>query len=260
VQEQPDVLVVAGDLLDGRESSPHAEMPHAPKRTIREEMQTVRAYLEQLLLSTKADVLVMRGNHDSWPAKRAAEALAAYPDVLAFWRDPLDLLIEQLPASRVKMVNTLWRYHYPDKSTAELGQTQYIALLGDALISHANFCGACAGDAVRKLSDWLRKWQGTLGLPELALLVQAHVHNVAFVESDGGHQVWVEPGAAFEPCVEGYKVDYQPKWKPGVVGAAVFEQELCRETWLTNRASVRLIRPRRATGLPTLQSRLTLAQ
>lgn len=242
---QPDLIVVAGDLLDSRASSPHPELNKAAK-TIRQEILDVRAYLETILVETKCNILILRGNHDDWPKRRALEALAAYPDVLEFWSNPLDLLIEELPESRIGMINTVWQYHFADGSKMDLGESQYMTVLGDCLISHANFTGTNVGDAVRKLAAWINKWRGTLGLPDLTLLVQAHVHNVCLIEHDAGHQVWVEPGACFEPSVESYKVGYQPRWKPGAIGALQFIQYLRDGNWQTDLSSIQLIRPHRS--------------
>lgn len=249
ISERPHLIVLAGDLLDGQAASPHVRLPHEQTKRIKlqEEIRTVRAFIETLLIHTNAEILVMRGNHDDWAARKAAELLPS--ELLDFWRDPIDVLLAGLPEERVQEVRQVWEYHYPNGLNTPLGESRYMLLLDDVLISHANFTGKYAGEAVRKLYGWLNDWHYTLNLPRLRLLIQAHVHKMCLIEND--QQVWVEPGAAFEPHVEGYKVGYQPRWRPGQVGCVVFEQYQTGSSWQTDLSSVFLIRPNRSSeGLP----------
>jgi len=251
IAEQPDLIVLAGDLLDSQEVSAHPAMPaELNKRTkLRTEIANVRAWIEMLLEGTTARISCIRGNHDDWAARKAAELLPI--ELLDFWQDPFDVLFEGFPADRVERACTRWEYHMPDSTSKELGESQYMLVLGDCIISHMNHCGSKAGDAVNKLSLWVDKWRDTLGLRAPALLVQAHVHRVCLIEHDSGNKVLVEPGAAFEPRVERYKTNYQPKWSPASIGCLVFEQRQIAGVWYTDRSTIRLIRPHR--GLPPQQ-------
>ena len=245
IAQQPDMIVIAGDLLDSAQVNPHPTMAGESNKadTIRGEMANVRAWIETLLMNTHADVKICRGNHDSWSWRQATELLP--PALLDFFQDPFDVLLSELPASRVERVLTIWQYHHADKSTSELGGSEYMMMCGDALISHCNFVGSKAGDAVNKLLLWVNKWRRTLGI-DPTLMIQSHVHRCALLESDGGSTVLVEPGAAFDPIVESYKPSYQAKWSPASIGCCVFEQQIVGTDWRTDLGSVNLIRPRRS--------------
>jgi len=245
IAQQPDMIVIAGDLLDSAQVNPHPVMAGESNKadTIRGEMANVRAWIETLLLNTRSQVFVSRGNHDSWSYRQAAELLP--PALLDFFQDPFDVLLSELPASRVERVRTVWQYHHPDKSTSELGESEYMMMCGDALISHSNFVGSKAGDAVNKLLLWVNKWRKTLGI-DPTLMIQSHVHRAALLETDGGNTVLVEPGAAFDPVVSAYKIGYQAKWGSDSIGCCVFEQDLHNSQWCTDLGTVNLIRPRRS--------------
>jgi len=246
IAQQPDMIVIAGDLLDSAQGSPWGKAPGESDKsvTFRQEMSNVRAWIETLLLNTKADVSILSGNHDRWAAKRAAELLPPY--LLEFFHDPFDVLIAELPQSRIHRVRTVFEYMHPDHSRSELGQSEFMYVLGDALISHANFVGSNAGDAVRKLCEKMNQWKHTLGLNDIRVFVQAHVHNVCLIEQDAGNRILVEPGAACDPSVESYKVGYKlGTWRPMGLGCVVFEQYK-NDTWQTDLSSVQLIRPRRS--------------
>lgn len=62
INERPHVIVVAGDLLDSYEASPHPVLPHraSPKESMLDEMRAVRAFLESLLVHTQAEILIDR--------------------------------------------------------------------------------------------------------------------------------------------------------------------------------------------------------
>jgi predicted phosphodiesterase len=245
VNEQPDDIVIAGDLLDSAQSSAWGKpIGESDKQlTIRQEMADVRAFIETLLMRTRADIHVMRGNHDQWSMRTASQLLPVH--LLEFFRDPFDVLLEGLPSARVYRVRTAFDYTFPDSSHSPIGETEYTLKFGDAIISHANFVGTNAGDAVRKLSDWVHKWRRTLDLGDPVLFIQAHVHSVALIEQDSGHRVLVEMGAACEPSAESYKIGYASKWKSMSLGCVAFDQHNNGADWLTDLSSVRLIRPRR---------------
>ena len=108
----------------------------------------------------------------------------------------------------------MWQYRFPDQSRRDLGESEFMAVFGDVLVSHCNFVGSNAGDAVKRFGLWVDKWRHTLGLEDVRVLVQAHVHRMAYLEQDGGHRILIEPGAAFEPIAEAYKVGYAAKCRP----------------------------------------------
>jgi predicted phosphodiesterase len=245
IDEQPDEIVIAGDLLDSAQSSAWGKEIGGSDRqlTIRQEMTNVRAFIEMLLIETRATVHVMRGNHDQWSMRTASQLLP--PHLLEFFRDPFDVLLEGLPVERVHRVRTVWEFHHPDKTRSDLGESEFMFVMGDVLISHCNFVGANTGDAVKKLGLWADKWRGTLELQGISVFIQAHVHNVCLIEADGGNRVLIEPGAACEPRQEAYKVSYQAKWKAMSLGCVTFDQVKSEGKWQTDFSSIRLVRPRR---------------
>lgn len=241
IAERPDLIIIGGDLLDQRQASVHSPEYGDKQTTLREEMATVRAFIETLLIKTSAVIWVLRGNHDSWTYKTIHSLLP--PWALEFFQDPLDLLLAGLP--RVEVIATPWTYYYPDNTADTFGESRYLLPLGDTLISHADFTGRNPGDAVRKLSTWIERWRQPLGLPAFSLLVQFHGHRIAHLEEAGGWQIWIEPGMGGLPNIESYKVQYKGAWGPGALGCVAFDQDNKNGGWCTRRASVKLIRPRR---------------
>jgi hypothetical protein len=220
---KPHIIVIGGDIFDQALFSVHAATPDEKREELLTEIRTVRAWLELILLNTGAEVKIMRGNHDDRFMHRVLELLPYQVRFLV--NDPLEVLIKDLP--RVELVCTELTAHRPT-TIEDLGSSRYLYPIGDALISHANFL------STEKLSGWYDHWHQTLGLEEMALLVQFHTHQWNHRIVKGGWQHWVEPGMAGESSIEGYKVaGHQAKWKPGTLGCLTFEQDLRFDKWIT---------------------------
>lgn len=243
---QPDIVVVGGDLTNQQQVSPHVQTPSKQRQqlTLREEMARVRAYLETILMELpQAVILIMRGNHDDWAYRKAAELLPAY--LLDFFQDPLDVLLAGLPESRVELVTSEWAAHTPAGNIEEFGQSQYMLILGDALFSHGNFTSGQEGGAVRKLHQWLydKGWTDYLGMPKLRVLCQFHGHKIAHLRPHGGLMHWIEPGMACDPAVENYKAEYKVSWSPGAQGGVYLEQQYLAHASLWKTIKVQLFEP-----------------
>lgn len=243
IRREPDIVVIGGDLTNQAQASPHAPTPsrQTQQATLREELARVRAYFETLLtrLPDHTVIRVMRGNHDDWAYKQAAELLPPY--LLEFFTDPLDVLFAELPVSRVERAESCYTVN------GELfGESQYLYVMGDALFSHMNFTAGVEGGAVRKLHQWLydKGWADYLGIPKLRVLCQFHGHKIAHLRPHGGLMHWIEPGMACDPAVEHYKAEYKTSWSPGALGGLYLEQQRSPETagrWITTK--VQLIDP-----------------
>lgn len=237
---KPDLLVVAGDLFDENQFSRHPRGLDETKKTFRHEMEVNRKWLK-ILAANIAKIELLWGNHDHWLYGILAEilpddVLEYFPDVLALASEGLgNVSVSKMPVEAV----------FPNGSTSAIGNTRYMAWVGDCLVSHANFSGSKPGFAVSKLYDWVQEWRRPLGWPEPAVYIQAHGHKMAMLDRQGGYSILVEPGMGGTPSVEGYKVGYQAKWQPGNLGAVRFVQELVGNNWKTKRETVELIRPRR---------------
>jgi hypothetical protein len=243
---QPDIIIIGGDLTNQQQVSPHAQPPLKQRQqlTLREELARIRAYLETLLVELpRARLLIMRGNHDDWAYRKAAELLPPY--LLDFFTDPLDVLLAGLPQNRVERVASEWLACAPSGNTAEFGQSQYMLILGDALFSHANFTAGVEGGAVRKLHQWLydKGWADYLGMPKLRVLCQFHGHKIAHLRPHGGLMHWIEPGMACDPAVEAYKAEYKTSWGPGAQGGLYLEQQYLSHVNLWKTSKVQLFEP-----------------
>lgn len=229
--ENPDLIVIGGDVYDAAQASSHGKLPGERRDSFKDEVARVRVGLEYLLDNTRARLIVIRGNHDDRIYKRLSELLPDY--LLDLFPDPLQLLIQDLP--RCELSKVRWQFN-----AAPLADTAYVALVGDMLVSHLDKTGTEAGDAVKKLAVWIDGWRRTLNCDPV-VLVQTHAHKKAILWQDSGNRVLIEPGIAAEPMIEGYKVQYGAKWKPASVGAVALTQELRGDDWQTDLASVRML-------------------
>jgi hypothetical protein len=240
IRAKPDVVVIGGDLTNQQQASAHGFSRQDKQTTIRQELANVRAFIEAILLYLPdCIILIMRGNHDDWLMKKAADLLPAY--LLEFVQDPFDVLMAGLPPERVELVKTEWQAHTPHDNPTEFGHSEYMLVLGDALFSHANFTAAQPGGAVTKLHNWLygdKGWAAYLGLPRLPILCQFHGHKIADLQPQGGNARWFEPGMGCEPYVESYKAGYQVGWAPGALGALCLDQEYIDQGWRTYNAEL----------------------
>jgi len=231
IAEQPDHIEVGGDIYDLACFSAHPRGWDEEKDEFGQEHKRVTAYFETLLLKTPAQIIIRRGNHDDRFWRRICDYFPAAPRSL--FNDPLDLLVSSLASKRIATASTDVTAHHPRLSTETLGKVAYLGQLGDAIISHCNFSGSEPGAAVGKLSKWLDEWHQLLGWPEPTLCIQFHSHQWSYQFKRGGFLALVEPGMAGMPVIEGYKVGYQAKWKPGTLGAVSFVQEKVAEQWVT---------------------------
>jgi hypothetical protein len=245
-EENPDVIVIGGDMLDSKQVSPHPGTKKKAGLTMREEIANCRAFFEKLCEETTAEILVMRGNHDDWLNRRLTEADPELFDlVVDLYGDVLRLLMVNLP-DRVKTINSMFTLNVPIGSVPPevFAETPYLLALGDAMLSHINFSAKQPGAGVQKFSEWIYEWHRSLGLPEPSLCVQFHGHKSSLNSKQGGWLRLVEPGMAGDPSVEDYKVQYQGTWHPGSLDGCYFEQELVDGQWKTVQESVRLLSSR----------------
>ncbi|MEP7284629.1 MAG: metallophosphoesterase [Chloroflexota bacterium] len=256
-EQNPDIIVFGGDSLDNKQASNHSDeavqsifapdfdpdKPMPTPRTIAMEIAAVRALIQWLIDNTNAQIIIMRGNHDNWIWRTVSNLLPVW--AREFFPDILDLLIFGLPKDRVVLSNQVWTYHYPDGSEEVFGETKYLLVLGDAVLSHMNFTSVLPGGAVRKLAERMSQLYKPMGIADPVLLVQFHGHKVCNYDDRAGHRTCVEPGMGGCAKTEGYKADYNGAWALGAYGFVKFNQELREGEWLTDLSSVSVVKPRR---------------
>lgn len=218
--EQPNVIILAGDLLDCGALNPHGRAERVV--SLATEIQRVRAMLEFFLRETDAMIYAIRGNHDDWFDREVAKIV---PELREFLSNPIDLIFFNM-GERVRLnYQTLILREPAHHDRESAGELRYMMTYGDIAISHFSFSGSKPGDGVHKLRLRLNEWRHTLGLQDARVFIQAHTHNVSYAELDGGHVVQVECGMMCERDSEGYKLGHRFSWRPGVIGAFVCEVE-----------------------------------
>lgn len=237
IDEKPDKVIIGGDLLHGAEFSRHLPSYSEVIDTIeQEEARVIKA-----LLRLDCPIDLMTGNHDENIRKRILETIPTQARRYVTVKDPFENIAKMVPDCTT--IDTSVRAHYPDNSSAELGSTRFMLPVGDLLISHFNFTGVKAMD---KLLKFAFDWGDYLAWPRFKVLVQFHTHRLSWTEQLGGHRILIEPGMTGLPITEGYKVQFEPKWQPGIIGGLVFEQKVSGSDWKTDLSSLRLLRPHRA--------------
>lgn len=253
VRSDPDVLVIGGDMFDNQYASRHPSETRREHRQkvaygLQDEMAANRAALELLLEETRADIRVMRGNHDQWPLKTVVGTALEW--LVEVYRDPLETVVDAL-GERVQLVGFEVRYRLPSGHTVETGHdNEFMYVLDDVLFSHLNFTTSQTETGVSKLyRHWFSKWRLTLGLADVRVFVHFHVHSRNLQNVDGGHITLIEPGMGGTPAAEGYKHSYQQKWRPSVQGMVRFMQyQQAGGGWRTDSNSIELIAPHLGLG------------
>jgi len=82
-----------------------------------------------------------------------------------------------------------------------------------------------------------------IGLPETGLVIQHHTHQWGHSVREGGCIAFVDAGMVGAADTEQYKLQASGKWRPGVPGGIVFEQDEAGDTWKTDLRSVRPLWP-----------------
>jgi len=233
----PNIVILAGDLFDGQQANPHESDLKFRARTLAEESKALERFMRKLLAETDAAIKVIRGNHDDWFSRLLGRQVAR--DFHPYVIDPLEALLKRMNDDRLTLVKQPFRYRQGDW-IEELAESRYCWIEGDAFISHMNFGGKWAGDAVKKLYEFYLKWQHTLGL-SLRLFIQAHGHKQALLYHDGGNVLLAEIGACAKPSVESYKLAQRAGGSPMVQGGCTFEQALSNGKWRTLLGSFRFL-------------------
>lgn len=242
VESCPDIIVLGGDLLDSKQISRHAYNPAEKPVSLQDEIRLMRAWVEQLALRTTAEIWILKGNHDAWAERNISELIPH--EIMFLVKSPLDLIAAGI--DRVHMVSQPVSARLPNGMAVHLGETQYMMLVGDAVVSHANFTGKNPGASSLKLYEYIKNFRRYLGWPEMALGIQTHTHKLSLNEYEGGWFVAVEPGIGGTPLTDAYKANgYEAKWSASPIGAVVFSQELVDDEWKTIRSTIDLLRPYR---------------
>ncbi len=233
IAANPHLILLGGDALDLALFSAHPKEWGERTTEFEVELKRVVAYLQVLLTRTRARIIILRGNHDNRVYRQLCDLIPDHLRTFITVSDPLELVVKGLNSDRVSLNMQTITAHHPRLPESEMGRTAYLYPLGDAVLSHCNFSGSEPGAAVGKLSKWMDEWHQMLGWPEPRLLIQFHSHQWSYQFKRGGFLCLVEPGMGGMPAIEGYKVSYQAKWKPGTLGAVSFRQTKVNDQWVT---------------------------
>lgn len=223
-----NILVIAGDLMNGDAISDHIKVVH---QDFQKEIAETTVFLEEC--SKRFDeVWILDGNHDKdrWTrliAKSARSDVAAF--LLASF-DPLDYITKGLGnvfrASKFHESNEL----YP-QFAKELGHT---LIIGDCLWSHLTLTGK-DGESVRKVESWYRSFKPVFNWPEVRIFQQGHTHQLsANFENDS---VVIQTGCMVKMDGLVYSLASHGKSKAPVWGYTVIDQV----DGITQKDSIRLV-------------------
>ena len=232
--EAPDMVVVAGDILDYFAYSRWMKDRHEPPET---EVARVAAMLE-MLVPVVADIRLIRGNHDKRREAYFAQRVEAWAlgEIRA---SPLEALADQY--ENVTLVDNLRGFVTGTGHVFE-GQFEdvFMVLVGaDCVVAQQEVTRKHDGRSVAAFLEVFDNWRSALGMPDPRLVAMGHCHRAAVSYARGGHQVQVELGTMAHPRIVQWAFDRARLGSPPVVGYLVFEQERDGEAWHTDLASVR---------------------
>jgi len=236
---KPDHIFIGGDLLNSEQVSTHPLALDEKRVKLQTEMRIDRAYIAALHTHTNAHIDIFYGNHDHRFHRLVSELLGE--GLMFLVRDPLEMIIQGIP--NVRIIKQPMYAKTPDGTIFPMGDMRYMAIVGDALLSHANFTGKNPGMAVRKLYGWVQEWRKLMQWPDFSTYVQFHGHKIHYSAEQGGYVQLVEPGMGGTQVHESYKLNYDAKWTAGTTGCVYFEQGNYGGVWKTIRSTVRIVQP-----------------
>jgi len=184
---------------------------------------------------------ILRGNHD--------EIIKVF-DRVPFWvlrrlvKDPLQELADLFPNTTVDG----WNVRLVE-STGEVKENYkhvpYAVVFGsDLFISHLNKTGGKPFKSVTQTWEWIQDKRLLHDLGGIRVVLQAHSHKLSSQDFQGGHVRLVEIGFGGEMEVLRYQVGYNIWSSETSVGCVMLEQnEVSEDRWVTDRLSVRHLRP-----------------
>ena len=234
LNERPDVILVVGDIFDMLSLS---RFPHLEEAPIETEMANIRAMAEQF--SSVAEVLMCKGNHDA----RVFRFFAARVDTkyLKFVNtDMLSMSITGL--SNCKVVENMHGWNLASgRVLPDVMKDDFMIFQGDACFMHAESARKGDQSTVRALAnEWYPMWRGVLGLPDIKVLGQAHVHASSIAYGQGGHLLTLELGCLLNPQVLNYQLSGDTRYRAATIGYWILEQSKNKKgEWTTEPNSVR---------------------
>jgi predicted phosphodiesterase len=233
IAERPGVVLVVGDVFDLLAVS---KFPHMENIPIEAEMASVRAMLEQL--SSVATVKLVSGNHDirlfKWFCQKVGSEYLRFVHT-----DILGMSVANLPNCQV--VKNNHTFHLANgKTLIDTMNDEFMVTEGDAVFMHAEVARKGGGNTARYLAnEWYPMWQGVLGMPNVRVLGQAHVHSANTEYSRGGHLICLELGCMVHPSVLNYQLAGNVGYRAPTIGYYTLEQTKKNSEWFTEPNSVR---------------------
>jgi predicted phosphodiesterase len=201
-----NILVIAGDLMNGDAMSDHLKVIH---NDFREELAQTAAFLEHASKRFEK-VYVLDGNHDQDRYVRLL-AKSARADIASWFYDSLNPLTQV----KAKLPNVFRAAEtHKNKLADKIGHT---LVLGDCLWSHLTVSGK-DGASVRAVRSWYDKWREYFGW-NCRVFQQGHTHQLSInydydsaiiqtgclVNMDGLEYSLASHGRSSPPCY-GYTV------------------------------------------------------
>ncbi len=233
LNEKPDIILVVGDVFDMLSLS---RFPHLEEAPIETEMANIRAMTEEF--SSVAQVLMCKGNHDA----RVFRFFASHVDAKYLKFVNTDMLTMSVAGlSNCKVVENLHGWNLASgKILPDAMKDNFMIFQGDACFMHAETARKWDNTTVRGLAtEWYPMWKGILGLPDIRVLGQAHVHGSSISYSQGGHLLTLELGCLLNPSVLSYQLSGDTRYRAATIGYWVMEQTKNKKgDWTTEPNSV----------------------
>ena len=207
---KPSVLILGGDLFDQNEWSTHPFSSGEKAELLIDETTRLDDFFNAIKKKLPyIDMIAYRGNHED-------RVMRAFPQkARMLMKDPFDELCRRHEIYQVhdKVIGS-----YPDRPDELIGVADYTYVMDDILFSHQNILSC------EKLWRWYTDWFKVRKLENIKYMVQHHTHKIRMITEAGGWYTIVETGMGGKPETEGYKISYQAKWKPGVLGYTLIHQ------------------------------------
>jgi hypothetical protein len=239
--EKPDLILIVGDIYDCLAVSRFEKPNYIPLEI---ESANVRAMLEEF--AAVAPVKLCKGNHDNRVLRMFLQRMD--PQVIASMRAlgmiNADILaITSLGLPNVEVCNNLYGFHTVGGDVMpEAMKDGWMIFAGDACFMHAEKARKGELTTVRAIAtEWYFQWRKILGLPDVRVLAQAHVHSAGIGYANGGHLIMLELGCMTNPQVLQYQMDGNMGYRPPTIGYMVIEQNQKDGKWITDPASIRFI-------------------
>jgi hypothetical protein len=206
-----DLAVCIGDVSDAYSLS---NFLHYERMPFGEEWATVTLVMQEIAAAFP-EVRIIVGNHDARLEKRLRERLNEDQLEAVAWMTggtlcPLTALAKRYPNTEIS------KHETPQGHSVD-----WLTVVGDAVLLHAEKFSRVPGAALRSVEDWLNDNMLALGLDRYRLVVLGHTHQLSMLPWRGD-QMLVECGCLAKQ--QGYMLDSKIGGRPQKRGYVTFTQ------------------------------------